>query len=71
MAERSLAFALVTAGAPLQPIEREIPTPATDEVLLRIHACGVCRTDLHIVDGDLALPQLPRVPGHEVVGTVI
>ena len=71
MAERSLALALVRAGAPLQAIEREIPAPAGDEVLLRIQACGVCRTDLHIVDGDLALPELPRIPGHEVVGTVI
>ena len=71
MSERSLALALVRAGAPLQAIEREIPAPAGDEVLLRIQACGVCRTDLHIVDGDLALPELPRIPGHEVVGTVI
>jgi len=64
-------MALTTAGGSLQPLERDLPTPATDEVLLRVHACGVCRTDLHIVDGELPEPRLPRVPGHEVVGVVV
>jgi propanol-preferring alcohol dehydrogenase len=60
-------------GAPgrLVEIERETPTPAADEVLVRVLACGVCRTDLHLADADLA-PRAPsRVPGHEVVGEVI
>jgi propanol-preferring alcohol dehydrogenase len=48
----------------------EIPQPGAHEVLIRVHACGVCRTDLHVVDGELAHPKLPLVPGHEVVGTV-
>ncbi len=47
------------------------PEPGPREVLIRVHACGVCRTDLHIVDGDLAGPKLPLVPGHEIVGTVM
>ncbi|HEY3014615.1 MAG TPA: zinc-dependent alcohol dehydrogenase family protein [Nocardioides sp.] len=60
-------------GAPgrLVPVEREIPEPAPDEVLLEVAACGVCRTDLHLTDGDLT-PRRPLVvPGHEVVGTVV
>ena len=46
------------------------PRPGPHEVLIRVHACGVCRTDLHIVDGELTSPKLPLVPGHEIVGTV-
>ncbi|QIK77382.1 zinc-dependent alcohol dehydrogenase family protein [Nocardioides piscis] len=52
-------------------VERAVPRPAPDEVLVRVLACGVCRTDLHLADGDLA-PRAPaRVPGHEVVGEVV
>jgi len=47
-----------------------VPTPGPGQVLIRVHACAVCRTDLHVVDGDLAQPKLPLVPGHEIVGTV-
>jgi propanol-preferring alcohol dehydrogenase len=47
------------------------PTPGPDQVLLRVHACGVCRTDLHVVDGELTQPKLPVIPGHEIVGTVV
>ncbi len=47
-----------------------IPTPATGEVRVRVSACGVCRTDLHVVDGELLDPSLPLVPGHEIVGEV-
>ena len=47
------------------------PRPGTGEVLIRVRACGVCRTDLHILDGDLASPKLPLVLGHEIVGTVV
>ncbi|WP_372524442.1 zinc-dependent alcohol dehydrogenase family protein [Piscinibacter sp.] len=54
----------------LQPIERELRPPGPQQLLLRVLCCGVCRTDLHIVDGELPTPQLPRVPGHEVVGVV-
>ena len=55
---------------PLQCKEVEDPTAAADEVLIRVHACGVCRTDLHVIEGELP-PKLPRViPGHQVVGVV-
>lgn len=47
-----------------------MPQPGAGEVLIQVHACGVCRTDLHILDGELASPKLPLVPGHEIVGTV-
>lgn len=46
------------------------PAPGPGQVLIRVHACGVCRTDLHVVDGDLEHPKLPIVPGHEIVGAV-
>jgi propanol-preferring alcohol dehydrogenase len=52
-------------------METPDPVPAPGQVLIRIHACGVCRTDLHIVDGELARPALPLIPGHEIVGRVI
>ena len=61
---------LEEAGRPLRPAEREIPVPGPREVLLRVRACGVCRTDLHICDGDLDRPALPLVLGHEIVGEV-
>ena len=57
-------------GPALALEERPVPAPAAGEVLVRVSACGVCRTDLHVVDGDLAEPRLPLVPGHEVVGRV-
>lgn len=57
-------------GRPLRPAEVPTPTPAPDEVLIRIHACGICRTDLHILNGDLAHPKLPLIPGHQIVGTI-
>jgi propanol-preferring alcohol dehydrogenase len=50
--------------------ELPLPQPAAGQVLIKVHACGVCRTDLHVVDGDLAGSKLPVVPGHEVVGVV-
>jgi alcohol dehydrogenase, propanol-preferring len=56
---------------PLRLVERAVPTPAPDEVLLRVEACGVCRTDLHLAEGDLQPRQPSAVPGHEVVGRVI
>jgi propanol-preferring alcohol dehydrogenase len=56
--------------APLELTEMATPEPGPGEVRLAVRACGVCRTDLHTVEGDLALPKLPLVPGHQVVGTV-
>jgi propanol-preferring alcohol dehydrogenase len=64
-------MALVEAAAGhLQLNERPVPKPRTGEVLVRVLACGVCRTDLHIVDGELPAVRVPIVPGHEVVGVV-
>jgi propanol-preferring alcohol dehydrogenase len=56
--------------APLESAEMERPEPGEGEVLLRVGVCGVCHTDLHTVEGDLPLPRLPVVPGHQVVGRV-
>ncbi|MBA9004966.1 MULTISPECIES: zinc-binding alcohol dehydrogenase family protein [Thermomonospora] len=59
------------ATGPLQPVERDLPEPGAGELLLRVRACGVCRTDLHVAEGDLPT-RLPGVtPGHEIVGEVI
>jgi propanol-preferring alcohol dehydrogenase len=55
---------------PLAELELDDPDPGRGELLVRVAACGVCRTDLHVVDGDLPDPRLPLVPGHQVVGTV-
>jgi propanol-preferring alcohol dehydrogenase len=55
---------------PLRLASLVVPTPAPHEVLIRVHACAVCRTDLHVVDGELAEPKLPLVPGHEIIGSV-
>ena len=54
----------------VEPVEVEIPTPGAGQILLKIAACGVCRTDLHVVDGDLLDPVIPVIPGHEIVGRV-
>ncbi|ALK10094.1 zinc-dependent alcohol dehydrogenase family protein [Blastochloris viridis] len=64
------AMVLKRPGDGLVPHERPTPQPAPGEVLVEVAACGVCRTDLHIVDGELPDPALPLVPGHEVVGRV-
>ena len=60
-------------GAPHQPLrlaELPVPKPNSQQVLIRVHACAVCRTDLHIVDGELTHPKLPLVLGHQIVGTI-
>jgi propanol-preferring alcohol dehydrogenase len=57
-------------GTPMAISELPKPEPAADEVLLKVLACGVCRTDLHIIDGDLSEPKLPLIPGHQIVGIV-
>jgi propanol-preferring alcohol dehydrogenase len=64
-------MALRAAGRPLEPAEIPDPVPEDGQVLVRVSACGVCRTDLHIVDGELTDPKLPLVPGHQIVGTVV
>jgi alcohol dehydrogenase, propanol-preferring len=62
---------LEAAHEPLRLDDRiEVPQPSGHQVLIRVHACGVCRTDLHILDGELTQPKLPLVPGHEIIGTV-
>lgn len=65
---RAMQFA--AAGQPLEMVERPMPVPDADQILVEVTACGVCRTDLHIIDGDIR-GTLPIVPGHEVVGRVI
>lgn len=66
-----LAMVFEGPRGPLTAVERPRPRPAADQVLLRVLACGVCRTDLHIVDSELTEPRLPLVPGHEIVGEVV
>jgi len=64
------AMVLERQREPLRLAELPDPEPGPGQVLLSVRACGVCRTDLHIVDGELAEPKLPLVPGHQIVGTV-
>ena len=64
------AMVLEKQGESLQLREKPDPVPGPGEVLVKVSACGVCRTDLHVVDGDLAEPKLPIIPGHEIIGTV-
>ena len=64
------AMVLDAGGRRLRSMRVPVPQPGPDEVLIRVRACGVCRTDLHIVDGELTNPKLPLIPGHEIVGTV-
>jgi propanol-preferring alcohol dehydrogenase len=68
---RMQAMVLERPGEPLRLMGRPRPEPGPGQVLLAVRACGVCRTDLHLVDGELPNPRLPVVPGHEIVGTVI
>jgi propanol-preferring alcohol dehydrogenase len=62
---------LTRIGEPLAAAELPVPRPGPHQVLIRIGACAVCRTDLHVVDGELPDPKLPLVPGHEIIGTVV
>jgi len=64
------AMLLDAPGKPLRAAELPLPRPAAGELLIRVHACGVCRTDLHVVDGELPAGRQPLVPGHQIVGTV-
>jgi len=65
------AMVLRRAGEPLEETELPDPTPRPGQILLRVKACGVCRTDLHVADGELTEPKLPLVLGHQIVGEVV
>lgn len=65
------AMLLDAPGRPLRPADLPDPEPGPGQVLLRVRACAVCRTDLHVVDGELTRPKLPLVPGHEILGEVL
>ncbi len=65
------AMLLTRAGTPLDAVELPVPRPGPGQLLLKVRACAVCRTDLHIVDGELPGLRPPRIPGHEVVGEVV
>lgn len=64
------AMILEAIGMPLRTVDRPDPVPTKGQLMLRVEACAVCRTDLHVCDGDLPNPKLPLVPGHEIVGIV-
>ena len=63
------AMVLHKVRTPLIMEERPLPSPGPGEIRVAVEACAVCRTDLHVVDGDLPNPKLPIIPGHEIVGT--
>lgn len=65
------AMVLETIGEPLVPRELPVPKAGAGQVLVKVSACAVCRTDLHVVDGELPNPKLPLIPGHEIVGRVV
>src|SRR5438552_3679924 len=65
------AMVLERPGSALVEQELADPRPGEEQVVLRVQACAVCRTDLHVVDGELPRPKLPLVPGHEIVGTIV
>lgn len=64
------AMVLAKIGRPLVPVERPLPEPLAGQIRLSVEACAVCRTDLHVIDGELPQPKLPLVPGHEIVGLI-
>ena len=64
------AMVLEVPQQPLRSVDLPVPTPNAHQLLLKVHACGICRTDLHILDGELTHPKLPLVMGHQIVGTV-
>jgi propanol-preferring alcohol dehydrogenase len=65
-----LAMVLTAPGTPLQAVDRPVPEPGPGQLRVRVAACAVCRTDLHVVDGELPGVPCPLVPGHEIVGAV-
>lgn len=71
MSRTMKAMLLERSGEPLVAATLPVPQPQAGQVLVRVEACGVCRTDLHLIDGELPDPQLPIVPGHEIVGRIV
>jgi alcohol dehydrogenase, propanol-preferring len=71
MGEAMRAQLLTAAGRPLVAADVPAPRPGPNEVLIGVTACAVCRTDLHVVDGELPNPELPLIPGHQIVGTIV
>jgi len=69
--DEMLAMVVAATGRPLEPRRLPVPRPGPGEVLLEVAACGVCRTDLHLLDGELPEAPLPVIPGHEIVGRVV
>jgi alcohol dehydrogenase, propanol-preferring len=65
------AMRLTRPGTPLQETDLPLPQPGARQLLIKVRACGVCRTDLHVVDGDLTAGSMPIIPGHEIVGEVV
>lgn len=65
------AMVLRSLNTLLELAELPIPAPTPEQVLIRVSTCGICRTDLHILDGELTHPKLPLIPGHQIVGTVV
>ncbi|MGH8531928.1 MAG: zinc-dependent alcohol dehydrogenase family protein [Gammaproteobacteria bacterium] len=65
------AMVLEAARQPLRAVQMPVPEPGSEQVLIRVRACGVCRTDLHVLDGDLRGPKLPVILGHEIVGVIV
>jgi propanol-preferring alcohol dehydrogenase len=64
------AMLLEKVGRPFRQADLPVPKPSSGQVLIRVHACAVCRTDLHVIDGELTQPKLPLIAGHEIVGTI-
>jgi alcohol dehydrogenase, propanol-preferring len=65
------AMVFEQAGQPLRAVERPLPEPGPGQLLLKVHACGVCRTDLHLLDGEVEIASPPRILGHQIVATVV
>jgi alcohol dehydrogenase, propanol-preferring len=65
------AMVLHKIGEPLTLVRRKVPEPRAGEILIEVEACAICRTDLHVIDGDLTNARLPLIPGHEIVGKVV
>jgi propanol-preferring alcohol dehydrogenase len=68
-ADRMRAVQIAAPGR-IEEVDLAVPTPGPGQVLLRVHACGVCRTDLHLLDGEVEIPVPPVVPGHQIVATI-
>src|SRR5215472_16037414 len=65
------AMVLFETNTALKEAQLPDPTPSGGEILVRVEACAVCRTDLHVIDGELPNPKLPIIPGHEIVGRIV